>query len=352
MRSPALRIVRITGLIVMLGLAGLTMAFAATGTFPLTPTHNSSAAKAFGLRAAGVLAITNSRDNQAILTATAMRPGEARIGQVTITNSGNIPGDFTLQQSAVTDNGSPTPFSTVAQLLIQDITDPSAPVTLYAGTLGGLPSTPLGAFDAGDTRSYRFTVTFPNGTPAHDNPLMGASSTVAYNWSATAPDGTQPPDTSPATTPTTTTAPVVAAGPTTTDVAPVVVTPIPIHTPGGSKSHAKRNPPWKVALTARLRNKVRSGRVNFLVSCGPRCSISFGGTIKIPPIHRTFKVTHVNFTIPTGYKVQVQVKLSSALKAGLIRALRAHKHPTITATVTAHSGKLRANAKRTVRFVR
>jgi len=350
MRVPALRIARITGFIVMLGLAGLTMAFAATGTFPLTPTHNSSAARAFGLRAAGVLAITNSHDGQAILTATAMRPGEARIGQVTITNSGNIPGDFTLQQSSVTDTPAPTPFSIVAQLVVQDISNPSAPVTIYAGTLGGLPSTALGSFDAGDTHTYRFTVTFPNGTPAHDNPLMGASTTVAYDWSATAPDGTQPPtDTTPTTSPTTT-APTTTTSPTQT-TAPVVVNPTPIPTPN-PKHHATRTPPWKVSLTARLRNRVRSGRVNFLVGCGPRCTVSFGGSIKIPPIRRTFKVTHVNFTIPAGYRVQVQVRLSPALKAGLTRALRAHKRPTITAVVTARSGKLRATAKRTVRFVR
>jgi spore coat-associated protein N len=333
MRIPTLRVARITGLLVLLGLAGLTVAFAATGTFPLTPTHNSTAARAFGLRAGGSLSITNSLSGQAILTAAGMRPGEARIGQVTITNSGNIAGDFTLTQTGVTDTGSATPFSTVAQLVIQDITDPSAPLTIYAGPLGSLPATALGSFDAGDTRVYRFTATFPNGTAAHDNPLQGAKTTVEYDWSATAPDSTQPTDTTPATT----TAPTTG----------VEVTPIPI--PG---HHVQRNPRWKVSLTAPLRRKLRSGRIDFIVSCGPRCSVSFGGAIRIPPIRRTFKVTHVSFTIPAGYKVRVEVKLSSALKAGLLRALRAHKHPTVTATVRARSGKLKATAKRTVRFVR
>ncbi len=342
MHAAALRILRVTGLIAMLGLAGLTVAFAATGNFPLTPTHNSSAARAFGLRAAGALSITNSLDGQAILNASAMRPGESRVGQVTITNSGNIPGDFTLVASGVTDTGTPTPFSSVAQLLVQDVSNPALPVTIYAGTLDSLAPTALGAFDAGETRVYRFTVTFPNGTPAHDNPLQGAKTTVEYDWAATAPDGSTPTDTTPPGSVTTGGAvPPSPIGPN-----PTIVTPhlIPTHTP--------RAAPWKISISAPLRRKVRTGRVDFIIGCGKRCTVSFSGTIKIPPLRRKFKVTHVNFTLPAGNKARVEVKLSPALKAGLIRALRAHKRPSITVKVTARSGKLRGKGSRTVRFVR
>jgi hypothetical protein len=128
-RLLSFRTLRVTGLMLMLGLAGLTVAYAATGTFPLTPTHQS-AARAFGVRAAGSLAISNSLEGQAILTASGMAPGESRVGQVTITNSGNLAGDFTLLDSALSDIPAPAAFSTVAQLLIQDITNVSLPVTI------------------------------------------------------------------------------------------------------------------------------------------------------------------------------------------------------------------------------
>ncbi len=349
MRLLSFRTLRMTALALILCLAGLTVAYAATGNFPLTPAHKS-AARAFSARAAGLLAITNSLDGQALLTATAMAPGESRVGQVTITNSGNIPGDFTLSDSALTDSPAPTPFSSVAQLLIQDISTPALPVTIYAGTVAGLTPVPLGTFATAEARTYRFTVTFPNGTPAHDNPLQGASTTVRYDWTASAPDSSSPTDTT--TLPTTTTAPVLGAG----DPPPTQVVPPPTTTTKVTTipTNGPRNLPhaWKVKLTAKPRRRMRTGRVDYVVSCGKACSVVFGGTIKIPPLHKAFKVRRVRFTVPAGGAVRVQVRLSPTMRAGLKRALRAHKRPTITATVTARSGKLHATAKRRVRFVR
>jgi spore coat-associated protein N len=366
-RLLSLRSLRIGGLVVVLLLAGLTVAYAATGSFPLTTTHNS-AARAFSADAVGSLTIENSLEGQAILHATAMAPGQSRTGQVTITNSGNIAADFTLADSAVTNSPGPTAFSTVAQLVIQDISDPAVPITIYAGSLGGLTPIALGNFGVGDARTYRFTVTFPQGSPAVDNPLQGASSSVEYDWSATAPDGSTVTDTVPATTPGTTPAPPPVSTDT-TPAAPVlgestgptptpVPSPLTVTTSGPPPSVTPLKGPnvasnvWKVKITAAQRRHVEHGTVGFIVSCGRRCMIGFGGTIRIPPLRKLFKVSHVNFTIPAGQRMRVQVRLSPQIKAGIIRALKAHKRPTITAKVTARSGKLRARPHRSVRFIR
>lgn len=346
MRLVNFRTLRIAGLVVMLALAGLTAAYAATGHFPLTPIHES-AARAAGLRAAGSLSITNSLEGQALLNASAMAPGESRVGQVTIANSGNIAGDFTLLDSALSDSGSPVPFSSVAQLLVQDITNPVIPVTIYAGTLGALGPIALGSFAAGEARTYRFTVTFPDGTPAQDDPLQGATATVEYDWAASAPDGSTPTDTTGP--PETATAPVLGASTGPTPPPPTGLTSVTTKvTKGGTTlPHV-----FKARITAALRRHVKNGRVDFMVSCGRRCTVSFGGTIKIPPLRQRFKVARVRFTVPAGARVRVEIGLAPRLKAGLIRALRAHHRPTITAQITARAGKQRARAHRTVRFVR
>ncbi len=371
-----------TGLTLMLGLAGLTVAFAATGNFPLTPVHKSSAARAFGVRAGGSLSIVNSLEGQAILNASGMQPGESRAGSVSITNSGNIDGYFTLLDSAISDTGSTIPFSTVAQLLIQDTTNPALPLTIYAGPLGGLAPIALGQFSPNETRDYQFTVTFPVGTPAHDNQLQGARTTLEYDWVAddgtTPTDPTDPGSTTATTSPTETTGPVTGATSTspptstTTQTKPKQTTPKRTTPKRTTPKHAKRKHTkpttvtskpvpkhapipgnaWKVKLTAPLRRRLRSGRVIFQISCGRACYVGFGGTIKIPPIRRRYKISHVNFGVPAGAKISIVVKLSPSMKAGMLRALRQHKRPTMTAQVTARSGKLRAKATRTVRIVR
>jgi spore coat-associated protein N len=358
-RVFSFRTLRVTGLVMMLALAGLTAAFAATGHFPLTAARNVSNARALGLRAAGSLTIDNSLDGQALLNASAMSPGESRVGQVTIANSGNIPGDFTLLDSALSDSGSVVPFSTVAQLLVQDVTNPGLPVTIYSGTLAGLGPIALGSFAAGEARTYQFTVTFPNGTPAQDNPLQGATTTVENDWAASAPDDSTPTD--PTTPVDTTSAPVLGASGDSGNP-PGVGAPAVTGPAGGgggttvstrvTKGGTKLTSVFKAKITASLRRHIENGRVDFVISCGMRCSVSFGGTIRIPPLRRAVKIAHVNFVVPAGARMRVEVRIAPRLKAGVIRSLEAHRRPTITAQITARAGKHRSRPHRRVRFIR
>jgi hypothetical protein len=59
---------------------------------------------------------------------------------------------------------------------------------LYTGALSGLGSRGLGTLRAGQTRSYRFTVDFPEGG-AGDNLFQSASLKVDYVWAASSTGG-------------------------------------------------------------------------------------------------------------------------------------------------------------------
>lgn len=136
---------------------------------------------------AGTLTQTNTKSGVgtgAILTASLMKPGGvAAAGTVIIKNTGSLPGTFTLTKSNLT----PTPGLGDALDVVIEETPPSPGVkhTVYTGTLSAMGSIPLGSFAASESRTYDFTVTFPDGTAAHDNPYQGASVSVEYDWTAT-----------------------------------------------------------------------------------------------------------------------------------------------------------------------
>jgi hypothetical protein len=151
-----------------------------------------SAAPAHARAAAvtGSLTQSNSRDGGAILGATGMRPGDVVGGDVTIANTGDLAGAFQLSQTPLTE----TPgagggrLSSKLQLQVFDVTDPAAPQTMWAGDLGAFAGRDLGTFGAGQARTYRFVVTFPDSGSAADNAFAGSSSTVRFVWTAIADD--------------------------------------------------------------------------------------------------------------------------------------------------------------------
>jgi hypothetical protein len=137
---------------------------------------------------AGNLAQTNSKAG-AILTATKMVPGGSANGTVTITNSGDVAGTFTLSKSSLSDTPGPNggTMSTMLDLTVEDVTGP--PVTVWTGKVGAMPSQSLGSFAVGEARTYKFTVSFPDGgTPPSDttgdNAYKGSSMSVQYDWTA------------------------------------------------------------------------------------------------------------------------------------------------------------------------
>jgi hypothetical protein len=140
---------------------------------------------------AGNLAQSNSKEGAAVLSSGPMVPGTSANGTVVIKNTGDVAGTFTLSKTSLTDtpgaNGGQ--LSGVLDLKVEDVSSEGSPVTVYSGKVGAMGAQPLGKFTAGESRTYKFTVTFPDGgTPSSpttgDNAYKGSSMSVAYQWDA------------------------------------------------------------------------------------------------------------------------------------------------------------------------
>jgi hypothetical protein len=143
-------------------------------------------------QATGDLAVANSQDGHAIFQATGLAPGHSVTGTVQLVNTGSLPGDLGLEQLDVQDqpgvNGGL--LSNAISLDITDVTGGNS-VPIFNGRLGGLGSRPLGSIGPGETRTFRFTVSLPDGGPppnpgGGDNAYAGSGLTVRYAWTATA----------------------------------------------------------------------------------------------------------------------------------------------------------------------
>jgi spore coat-associated protein N len=124
----------------------------------------------------GVLDHSNSADNEAILTAAAMWPGQIVDGEVTIENTGDLVGNFTLDEVDVTSDFR----ADTLELVVQDTTNNAE---VWAGDLGSLGSVDLGAFQPDEVRTYSFTVTFSE--DAENDLDEGKSAVVTYQWNET-----------------------------------------------------------------------------------------------------------------------------------------------------------------------
>jgi len=145
---------------------------------------NSTSANPGNVVTAGNLSHTNSKDAAAILNVTKLKPGESRSGTVDITNTGDIDGVFSIARTITADSTAPAnPF---ASKLRVKITDASDGYVVYDGVLGAMPASAAGTIAPGDTRTYDFSVTFPNtaGPNGGDNVYKQASVTVDYAWEA------------------------------------------------------------------------------------------------------------------------------------------------------------------------
>jgi spore coat-associated protein N len=173
----------------LLALGGLAIATAvAVGS---GANFNSTSANPGTLITTGSISVTDSAAGSAILNAALMKPGGSSSGSVNIQNGGNVPATLTLAKASVTDTPSSPALSAKLTLEVQDLGNPScvsgcpAPVTIYTGTLGSMGNLSLGAFAAGATHRYTFTVSFPEGARGADNAYEGATSKVEYLWTAT-----------------------------------------------------------------------------------------------------------------------------------------------------------------------
>jgi spore coat-associated protein N len=160
---------------------------------------NSTSANPSNVFTAGTISSSNSKASAAVLTASNIVPGNTATGTVDIKNTGSASGTFSVTDTPPVDTPSPAgghPAPRLSKKLTLTIVDQGDPacttacpafVSVYTGTIFAQPPTiALGAFPAGATHRYVFTMTFPDGGPAGaDNAYQGASTTVDYNWFST-----------------------------------------------------------------------------------------------------------------------------------------------------------------------
>jgi spore coat-associated protein N len=139
--------------------------------------------------AAGTLTQSNSKDNQAILTAGNLKPGgPGASGEVDIENSGSLEGTFSLSRSALTNTDSANPLAEKINLLVLDCgnfssgtpvcegTDPQ----IYKGTLAGFTgSAALGTFAAGEKHRYEFRAGLDSSA---GNEHQGDGAEATFQW--------------------------------------------------------------------------------------------------------------------------------------------------------------------------
>ena len=133
----------------------------------------------------GAVSIANSRNAQALFSASAMRPGEGVSGTVTIGNSGDVAGVFSVNASGVVDTPGPNGglLSERVSLRLFDVTDAGPPIMVYAGHPADFDGVSLGTFAPGEDRDYLFSAVLPEGA-YNDNDYQGAGLSLGFEWRA------------------------------------------------------------------------------------------------------------------------------------------------------------------------
>lgn len=135
------------------------------------------------------LKVTKSETGAVFSSADKLKPGESASGTVTMTND-NTDGDgvaanFTLSQST-SDTAGPN-GGDLSDVLTVTITEGST--TVYSGLAKNMSAQTLGLFNPGDSKTYSFVFSFPDGgTPSSettgDNAYKKSATDVTYTFDA------------------------------------------------------------------------------------------------------------------------------------------------------------------------
>jgi hypothetical protein len=122
----------------------------------------------------------NSSNGFAIFSGADLKPGGGRRAEVTIVNLGALPATFRLFEIAASNGFAAGRLG----LSIQEQRI-GAGRRVYVGEIGGVPAEgiDLGRFEAGESRTYRFTLLLSGDTPEAE---LGQSAGAAYEWEAVA----------------------------------------------------------------------------------------------------------------------------------------------------------------------
>lgn len=179
---------------VLLFIAGISLLTAAAAL--AFPGDERRPAAATAVESSGGFELSNSHDGMPVFEVTDFAPGDAVEGGVEIANSGDGPGELVLEQVDLEQGADDLAAS--LDLAIEDLTEPSAPASVYAGPLAAMTTKAIGVLQPGETRSFSFTATFPD-TAAPQNLLQGASLSVGYRWRMREPAAEPPPGPKPPT---------------------------------------------------------------------------------------------------------------------------------------------------------
>jgi hypothetical protein len=262
---------RAASLLVFLALAGSATAAAIGG-------GEEQAARASAVAAEGSFSFANSSDGMPIFSGTEIAPGDSASGTVEIANTGTMSCELVLTQHDVHDLPGLGGGDLSAQLALRvtDVTAPAAPLTVYTGPLAPMPPRPAGRVEPGASRTYEFVATLPEtGSTAAQNGVQGASTSIAYSW--TAGEATASPAPAPPTSP-----------------SPGQPPSSPPPPPAGTPPPAK---PLRLIVT-RVRRTLSAGHLLVWAHCDSACRISARGRLrarsdtgqrvaKLRPTHRS-----------------------------------------------------------------
>jgi spore coat-associated protein N len=245
----------------------------------------------------GPISMTNSTAPGAILTAGPMRPGDSTQGTVTIRNGGK-PASYKLSKSHLVNQLGPNggALSGRLDLLVEDLARPAAPV--YSGKLGDMPVRALATFAKGEARTYRFTLTLPNGgqppgPTTGDNLYQGSKASVEFDWTATAPS---PP-------------------------------PTPV-----------------LSLTGKLKQRFGTG-VTVKEKCSLACRTRTSGTVSIAGSTKKFAIGPAARSLRAGVTTNLTLSFSMAARTAIKKALAKGKRVTVKVTAALAS---RAGSPKTI----
>jgi hypothetical protein len=124
----------------------------------------------------GCLVQTNSRNGFSILAGPDLEPGDGRRAEVTIVNLGSIPTAFRLSETRASNE-----FGTGHLALEIKELRCDAEKRIFLGEIGAVPAEgiALDQFEAGESRTYRFTLLLRKGAPDDERER---SASAAYKW--------------------------------------------------------------------------------------------------------------------------------------------------------------------------
>ena len=138
------------------------------------------------LARSGRVRIKNSLGGDALVGMQGMLPGDGTTGTVKIGNASKVRARFYLGLSKLVE----TPGSGGGRLsyrlvlTVKRLSTKHRPILVYTGPLRQMPMLKLGTFKPRETRTYRFSVLFPEGGPVLDDQYQRASTSLEFDWYA------------------------------------------------------------------------------------------------------------------------------------------------------------------------